>query len=136
MSQARIRAAFESRLAGWADHEGLPVVWQNVGAGLPDGEHLRAFLMPGETVSRDLAGDNRSYRGVFHVSVFTPPGVGAGRAEMLAGALDLLFPAMLRMDSGGLGVLVMTPMTAKPAVQEPDWYSVPVSCRYAAEENT
>ena len=44
MSQQRIRSACESRLATWAASKGLPVVWQNVGAGSVSGDHLRAFL--------------------------------------------------------------------------------------------
>ena len=53
MSQQRIRSAFESRLATWAASKGLPVVWQNVGAGSVSGDHLRAFLLPAQTLSSD-----------------------------------------------------------------------------------
>jgi hypothetical protein len=134
MSQARIRAAFESHLAEWADTEGLPVVWQNVGTELPTVDHLRAFLLPAETTSRDLAGAMRSYRGVFQVSIFTRAGGGAGRAEQLAAMLAELFTVSLSMPSGGLNVLVIGPVSPKPAITDSDWYSVPVSCRYAAEE--
>ncbi|MDR0275930.1 MAG: DUF4128 domain-containing protein [Burkholderiaceae bacterium] len=134
MSQTRIRSAFESRLASWAATQSLPVVWQNVAAELPVVDHLRAYLLPAETAARDLAGDNRSYRGIFQVSVFAAPGQGAERVEQIARALDELFPVALRMESGGLAVLVLTPMAARPAIQEPGWFSVPVSCRYAAEE--
>lgn len=136
MSQARIRAAFEARLAQWAAARvpALPVVWQNVNATLPTVDHLRAYLLPAETGSRDLAGQNRSYRGVFQVSVFTKSGGGAENAEAIVRELDDLFPVALRMLSVGLNVQVMTPMAARPAIQETDWYSVPVDCRYGAEE--
>jgi len=134
MSQARIRAAFESRLAEWAAAQSLPVVWQNVSIQLPTGNHLRAYLLPAGTTSRDVAGDNRSYRGVFQVSVFTMPGQGAGRAEQTVRGLEALFPLTLCMDSGELRVRVITPMSAGPAVQEADWFIVPVSCRYEADD--
>lgn len=134
MSQARVRNAFESRLAAWAASKGLPVVWQNVGAGNMTGDHLRAYLLPAQTLSMDLAGEHRGYRGVFQVSIFTRPNIGANRAESLARELDDLFPVALRMLSAGLTVQVMTPMASRPSIVETDWYSVPVDCRYGAEE--
>ena len=136
MSVARIRAAFESRLAQWAAARvpALPVVWTNASVSLPAVDHLRAYLLPAETGSRDLAGKNRSYRGVFQVTVFTKAGIGPNRAEGIARELDELFPVALRMLNAGLGVQVLTPMAARPAIVETDWYSVPVDFRYGAEE--
>lgn len=136
MSQSRIRAAFESRLAAWAQSRtpALPVVWANARTPIPAGDHLRAFLLPAETRAPDLAGAMRSYRGIFQVSVFTLAGVGPGRAEGIARELDDLFPVALRITSAGLIVQVLTPMASRPAVPETDWYSLPVDCRYAAEE--
>jgi hypothetical protein len=134
MSQARIRAAFESRLAIWAQAQGLPVVWQNAPGELPTVDHLRAFVLPAETQSIDLERKFRNFRGVFQVSVFTRAGQGAGRAEQLARALDELFPVAAPMVFDGLTVRTTSPMSARPAIQETDWYSVPVSCRYGADE--
>ena len=134
MSQQRIRSAFESRLATWAASKALPVVWQNVGAGNMTGDHLRAFLLPAQTLSMDIAGEHRGYRGVFQVSIFTKPGIGANRAESLARELDELFPVAKRMLSAGVTVQIMTPMATRPAVSETDWFHLPVDCRYAADE--
>ena len=134
MSQQRIRAAFESRLATWAASKALPVVWQNVGAGNMTGDHLRAYLLPAQTLSMDIAGEHRGYRGVFQVSIFTKPGIGANRAESLARELDELFPVANRMLSAGVTVQIMTPMATRPAVSETDWFHLPVDCRYAADE--
>jgi hypothetical protein len=134
MSVARIRAAFESSLATWAASKVLPVVWQNVGAGNMTGDHLRAYLLPAQTLSMDIAGEHRGYRGVFQVSIFTKPGIGANRAESLARELDELFPVAKRMLSAGVTVQIMTPMATRPAVSETDWFHLPVDCRYAADE--
>ena len=134
MSQARVRNAFESRLATWAASKALPVVWQNVGAGNMTGDHLRAFLLPAQTLSMDIAGEHRGYRGVFQVSIFTKPGIGANRAESLARELDELFPVAERILSAGVTVQIMTPMATRPAVSETDWFHLPVDCRYAADE--
>ena len=105
-----------------------------MGAGNMTGDHLRAYLLPAQTLSMDIAGEHRGYRGVFQVSIFTRPNIGANRAESLARELDELFPVALRMLSAGLTVQVMTPMTSHPSIVETDWYSVPVDCRYGAEE--
>lgn len=134
MSQARIRAAFEARLATWAETKRLPILWQNVAGNVPAVDHLRAYLLPATTTARDLAGDNRSYRGTFQVSVFTKAGTGSANAEAIARELDDLFPVTLRMLSVGLAVYVTTPMSAHVAIQSDGWYSVPVDCRYRAEE--
>lgn len=134
MSQARIRAAFESRLLSWARAKRLPVLWQNDRVDMPTVDHLRAYLLPATTTARDLAGENRSYRGVFQVSVFAKAGSGTTDAEAIARGLDDLFPVNLRMLSIGLAVYVLTPMSAHTAIQTDDWYSVPVDCRYGAEE--
>lgn len=134
MSQARVRNAFESRLATWAASKALPVVWQNVGAGNMTGDHLRAFLLPAQTLSMDLAGEHRGYRGVFQVSIFTRPNIGANRAESLARELDELFPVVLRMTWQGLTVQITAPMAPRPPIQETDWFHVPVDCRYEAHE--
>lgn len=134
MSQTRIRAAFESRLAGWSQTSGVPVVWQNVAAMLVSDKHVRAFLIPAETVSLDLDCKHRGYRGVFQVSVLTRANVGPGEAEAIAREMDELFPVALRMTAAGLTVQVTAPMSAHNAVQETDWYMLPVSCRYEAHE--
>lgn len=134
MSQARIRAAFETRLAAWAQAQGLPVVWQNAAASLPHAAHLRAFLLPAQTLCLDLQGKHRGWRGVFQVSVFCPPGTGARQAEGIAQALDELFPAALCMEQSGLIVQITAPVSSSAAIQETDWYCLPVSCRYAADE--
>lgn len=130
MSQARIRAALEGRLSNWAS---IPVVWENVRSEYAT-DHLRAYLLPATTVSDDVAGDQRHYTGLFQVSVFTPAGIGPGRAETLAGQIATLFPVGLVMTSGGLDVRVKKPVSVRRAIVETDWYSVPVDFTYAAVE--
>lgn len=133
MSQARIRAAFESRLAEWAKLKALPVIWQNAKTAIPQGSHLRAFLLPAQTLGLDVAGNHRGWRGLFQVSIFSKPGIGSQWAESLAGELDELFPHGSAIDYHGLPVRIIAPVTIRAAVQETDWYSVPVDVRYAAD---
>lgn len=134
LSQARIRAAFESRLSTWAQAKALPVVWQNAIADMPTTDHVRAYLLPATTNARDLAGENRSYKGTFQVTICVRQGIGSSLAESLARELDDLFPVALKMLAVGLAVYVRSPMSAHTAIQDDGWYSVPVDCRYGAEE--
>lgn len=134
MSQARIRSAFEKRLSGWAKPKGLPVLWQNVSGSVPAVDHLRAYLLPATTTARDIAGVNRSYTGIFQVSVFVLAGTGLAIAESLARELDDLFPVAVPILSMGLNVYVLTPMSARNAIHSDQWCHVPVDCRYGAEE--
>ncbi|AKJ28840.1 DUF4128 domain-containing protein [Caldimonas brevitalea] len=135
MSQALIRQAFETRLKTWADAQApaIPIAWQNVTMTPPAGRYLRAFLLPASTGSDDLAGEHRVFRGLFQVTVVTPIGTGPGQAEQLAGQLDLLFPLTEPLAVGGLLVYLTSPMSAGPAIQEPDRYAVPVSAGYRAD---
>lgn len=134
MTQKRIRAAFEGKLNTWAQAQNLPVIWQNTAQPIPAGQHLRVFLLPAETRIGDLAGKARSYRGLFQITIYALPQTGPSAAETLAPELDTLFPPFVNMTSGGLNVQVVTPMSAHPAIVDTDWYSVPVDCRYRAEE--
>lgn len=134
MSQARIRKIFETRLAAWAAALAppLPVLWENVRvAAEPVGPHLRAYVLPATTLSPYLAGEARTFIGIFQVSIFTPAGTGPKRGEDIAAALDALFPcADVFTDADGLAVQVMTPVSTSPAQQDDGFSMVAASFRY------
>ena len=136
MSQSAIRKILETRLATWAATRtpALPVLWQNVTVPVePSGDHLRAYLLPATTNAPDLAGEMRSYKGVFQVSAFLAPGAGPARAEAIAAELDALFPCYELFSGGGVTVQVATPVSVAAGVPEPGWYPVVMSFRYRCE---
>lgn len=144
MSQKIIRSLYESRLAAWAAARSpaLPIAYQNLEfpGKNPDGSqkpmpatYLRAFLLPAETDSLDLAGDHRLYQGLFQVSIVAPTDKGAGAAEQIVNELVALFPLNLRLTKDGLTVQVITPASQGPSIQESISYMVPVSFRYRAD---
>lgn len=137
MSQARIRNILQARLATWAAARvpPLPVFWENVRVAVePTGEHLRAYVLPATTLSPYIAGEGRTFIGIFQVSIFTPAGTGPKRGEDIAGALDALFPCNDSFtDAGGLAVQVMTPVSASPAQQDDDFNMVAASFRYQCQ---
>lgn len=137
MSQNRIRKIFETRLAAWAAALAppLPVLWENVRvAAEPTGEHLRVYVLPATTQSPYMAGEGRTYVGIFQVSIFTQAGTGPKRGEEIAAALDALFPCSeVFTDAGGLAVQVMIPVSASIAQQDEGFSMVAASFRYQCQ---
>lgn len=134
MSNALIRAGLESVLATWAAAQSpsIPVAWQNVTFPPPATRYLRAFLLPGDTESQDLAGVHREYLGVFQVSIVMPSGAGSAPGEAIAAALAALYPIATPITSGGLTVWIARPLSAAPPIQEADRYVIPCSLGYRA----
>lgn len=133
MSQRLIRQLYEQRLATWAAGKPLPVAWQNVALTPPAGTYLRAFLLPADTDSQDMAGDHRAYTGVFQVSIVTPNGQGSGAAEELAEELAALFPMALRLTSGAFAVQIIAPTSIGQQIPGDTHLTLPVWFRYRAD---
>ena len=137
MSQSRIRKILETRLATWAAARvpPLPVLWENVRVVTePVSPHLRAYVMPATTLSPYLAGEGRTFTGIFQVGIFTPAGAGPKLGEGIAAVLDALFPCVGSFtDVGGLSVQVMTPDSASPAMQDEGFSMVAASFRYQCQ---
>lgn len=129
----KVRKLFETRLATWAATQNLPVAWENVAYTPGDSTYLRAFLLRGQTTSRDLLGANRHRVGVFQVNVVAPAGTGAGAAETIGEQLAALFPQNLRMTEGTFTVIVTSPMAIHSGVPGDGRFTLPVSCRYTAD---
>lgn len=136
MSNKRIRALYEGRLATWAAARGTPlrVSYQNQPfqpvTGTP---YLRAILLPADTGSEDLQGVMRTYLGVFQVSVVAPINTGAGAAEGIADELAAVFTMNARLTASGFTVQQITPATQAAALQDASTYIVPVSFQYRAD---
>lgn len=135
MSDALVRAAFETRLLAWANAQvpPIPVAFENAAFVAPTGRYARAYLLPSPTASETLNGEHRRRMGIFQVSLCMPIGAGPGAAAALTASLDAAFPMALPMTQGGVKVFLLSPMSPAPAIQEPDRFVVPVSCTYRAD---
>lgn len=133
MTQALIRAGFETALKTWADAQtpAIPIAWPNVAFEPPAGRYLRAQLLPAQTKKLTLDGSGRTYRGVFQVLFSMPPGTGAGSVESLAASLDAAFADSF--THGGLRIYLLSPISLAPAIPDPARYLVPVSADYRAD---
>ena len=134
MSQALIRAAFETPLAAWAavQSPALPVAWENV-TFAPGTRHVRANLLPAATVSLDLLGRHRRYQGIFQVSLVMPQGDGMGPTEALVSSLEAEFPQHALFTSGGIRIYIVRPMSAAAALTSADDVMTPCSFRYSSD---
>jgi hypothetical protein len=135
MSDALVRAAFETRVATWAAAQSpaIPVEYENVTFTPPTGRYVRCHLLPAPTQNDMLNGEHRRRMGVFQVSLCMPIGTGPGAAAALTASLDAAFPLSAPMAQGGVKVFLLSPMSPGPALQGPDRFIVPVSCTYRAD---
>jgi hypothetical protein len=135
MSDALVRAAFETRLLAWANAQvpAIPVAFENASFTAPDGRYARAYLLPAPTACETFNGEHRRRMGVFQVSLCMPIGTGPGAAATLAASLDAAFPLSTPMTQGSIKVFLLSPMSPGPALQEPTHFIVPVSCTYRAD---
>lgn len=135
MSDALVRAAFETRLLAWANAQtpAIPVAFENAAFSAPTGRYARAYLLPAPTACETFNGEHRRRMGVFQVSLCMPIGTGPGAAAALTASLDAAFPLSAPMTQGALKVFLLSPMSPAPAIQEPDHFVAPVSCTYRAD---
>lgn len=135
MSDALVRAAFETRLAAWAAAQSpaIPVAYENATFTAPTGRYVRCYLIPAPTECETFNGEHRRRMGVFQVSLCMPIGSGPAAANALAASLDAAFSLTAPMTQGSIKVFLLSPMSIAPAIQGDDRYVVPVSCTYRAD---
>jgi hypothetical protein len=134
MSDALIRAAFETRLNAWAAIQSppLPLVFENIttAQAIP---YARVTILKGDTENQFMDGRHRGRTGVCQVSLVLPPNTGAAKAEAIAASLDAAFPLTAHLVQGGARVVLTSPFSAGTGRNEADSYYVPVSCTYRCD---
>ncbi|MCK6444416.1 phage tail terminator-like protein [Elstera cyanobacteriorum] len=135
MSRAAIRQALEGHLAtlmpAW------PTKWENVTFSEPTTRtpwQSAAVLFADTRAMGMAAGSGEAWRGVFHVTIWTPAGTGPQAAEARAAALrgDLAagieghFRRGLVLTSGTAAVTILQPTERTPITSDPKWYGLPV----------
>lgn len=135
MSDALVRAAFESRVAAWAAAQvpPIPVAYQNVVFTPPAGRYVRVWLLPAPTQCQTFNGEHRQRRGVFQVDLCLPIGTGPAAASALAASLDAAFPLTGPMTQGSAKVFLLSPMSQGAPLDGGTHYTVPVSCTYQCD---
>lgn len=135
MSDALVRAAFETRIDAWAAAQVPPltVAHENETFTPPAGAYIRSRLIPAPTQSGTLDGLHRLRRGICQVDLCMPIGAGPGASLALSASLDAAFPLTAPMTQSTIKVFLLSPFSPGPAMSEPNHYVVPVSCTYRSD---
>lgn len=135
MSDALVRAAFESRLTTWAAAQTppIPVAYQNTAFTPPAGRYVRCWVIPAPTQAETFDGLGRLRRGIFQVDLCMPIGTGPAAANALADSLDAAFPLTAPLAQGGIKVYLLAPLSQAGPLDEPGHFVVPVSCEYRSD---
>jgi len=133
MSQLIIAELLESRLALWAEAQGLPVAYENIAFNPSDGPYLESHVMPATTEAIDLSRQAKVMRGVYQVNVVVPAGDGKSDAGRIADGIIETFPEGQEMSDGELTCYINSVPSAFPAITSDINYTVPVSMSYRAD---
>lgn len=131
MSQALARQAIEIKLMDWATAR--PIRVANFEEGFEaeqDETYLRAFLLPGGTTCRYLAGEAYEYTGVYQITIVCPAGQPLATAETLVAEITALFRVDSEISRDGFDGIVVEPVEQGPTITESATYAVPTSFTY------
>lgn len=135
MSDALVRATFETRIAAWAAAQSpaIPVAYENTTFTPPAGRYLRCWLLPLPTQAETFDGLGRLRRGMFQIDLCMPMGAGSAAILALIASLDAAFPLTTPLAQGGISVYLLTPLSGAAGRPDGDHYVVPVSCEYRSD---
>lgn len=111
-----------------------PVAWQNRAfEPTPGSPWLRETLLPAGANLASIAGviTEALLRedGIYQITVFYPAGGDLKAAESLVDSIRSAFRPGIVVTHGGIAAVCTRAEVAR-AVQEPDWYGIPISIRY------
>jgi hypothetical protein len=138
MSNTIIRKLYNKRLIEFADENDFACAVDNQAfdptKDARDGRYLDAVLLPATTVSTDLAGAHRGYRGVYQIDICTRRRIGTSAADGICDLLAAKFSVNLRLtDTSGLVVQVRTPLHIPGGRQSANGWTVSASFSYSSD---
>lgn len=128
-----IRAELEARLKTWADAQNpkIPIAFQNVAFTKPSsGVFLEAYLIPNDTLHKEVSGARKTYIGLFQINCWAKSGQGMGDVEQLAQSVVGLYPMLPKT---GPVSIEGTPSAERPIPDNSGWVIVPVTIKYRME---
>lgn len=136
MSDSKIRKAFNDIVRAYGASKGWLVVLENsVATPLPSQPYLKTTLGPSTPRASTLAGDGKTYRGVFQIQIVVPAGEGTGRITTIIDELQELFPLYGRVSYGDKQAVIMTPIQTFMGITDGGTYMTPVSFNYRSDTN-
>ena len=137
MSDSKIRKAFNDIVRGYGESKGLQVVIENsVFTPTLNQPYLETTLGPATPRASTLAGDGKTYLGMFQILIVVPAGEGTGRVTTIIDELQELFPLFGRVSyDTNKKVVIMTPVQTFMGDTEGGAYSTPISFNYRSDIN-
>lgn len=135
MTQAVIRKTFLEAIAAYAASHtpALLVARENVAFVKPTNgaTFLEVWIKPANTVTPNVSGDRRRFRGNCYINIWTKEGSGAGAAETIAEELYQLFPVY---PKNYLPVSIESPVNTTQAIPDgTGWLVTPAIIEYRLE---
>lgn len=134
MSNAIIRAAFETKLKAWAEAQTpkVLVAYENAPFTKPalGTNWVECFLVPNDTLNKTVDAKRKTYQGVFQINCWSQQGKGMGAVERLSQSLVDLFPVVPKTSSVSVEG---TPIVRSAVPDQTGWIVVPVLIRYRYE---
>lgn len=138
MSNKIIRAALEGHLKAWASAQvpPIPLFLENRGKKPEIGaRHIRADLMPADTLDPSQGAQHRRYHGMYQVGIFLPENEGTGDSDDLAKAIEVLFKCPTTITKQGLNVRIQqTPSIAQSRPDGAGFWMTPITIKYSADD--
>ncbi|GKX54101.1 hypothetical protein SOASR030_02130 [Leminorella grimontii] len=131
MNQTTITQVLESKLSAVADELGLRIAWDNIEFTPDDNIYLQSHVLPSMTVSNDLGGQMRIWRGVFQVDVCAPVASGKAGVIKVADNVVAAFPFNMELSSG---VYINSVPSQYPALISGTTYKIPISMNYRVDD--
>lgn len=131
MSRAAIRAALESWLNGMSP--AISTAWENRSFTPVNGTpYQRVNLLAADPDNTTQGSAMFIELGILQVTLNYPVGAGPAAIEARAEALRSRFKRGTTLSASGINVHITRTPSIEPAIQEPGWYSIPVSIRWQA----
>lgn len=128
MSNSIVRQALESRLAAYAQANGIPVAYENDDFTKPtSGIWLECFLIPNLTLNRETTASHTRLLGLFQVNVWGRKGEGSADTEAAADAVAALFPVVPKT---GVISIEKPPHVGRALLDDSGWTARPVLMSY------
>jgi hypothetical protein len=138
MSNKIIRSALEGQLQAWARAQvpPMPLFLENRGKKPEIGaRHIRADLMPADTLDPSQGAQHRRYHGIYQVGIFLPENEGTGDSDDLAKAIEVLFKCPTTITKVGLNVRIQqTPSIAQSRPDGAGFWMTPITIKYSADD--
>ncbi|MFC0179002.1 phage tail terminator-like protein [Thorsellia kenyensis] len=131
--QKEINNIIRSKVAQYAKSKGLKVAYPNCNFDSKSETYLELHIMPATTLSMDVAGGMRTYKGVCQININTQAGAGVSQVLEIANELIKLFDLNNTLSDDNIKVHVVSVPNVLPSITQNFTFTQPISFNYRAD---